>query len=209
MTDAPHTSQTDVAGDEDSRSSHVSTGKIVAISAPSGAGKTSVTRRLLAAHPDWRFAVSATTRACRGKEQDGVDYWFLSEEAFKSKIEGGEMIEWEEIYGNLYGTMRNEVERLLADSSVGRILFDIDVKGALSLRKAFPNDAVLIFIAPPSVDTLKQRLAGRKTETEEAIALRLGRVGMEMNLRDQFDYVVLNDNLDRAVKEVETILAGK
>ncbi len=206
MTDAPHTSRTEASGESEGDAFGSSSGRIVVISAPSGAGKTSITHRLLAAHPGWCFAVSATTRAMRKGEQDGVDYYFLTESAFRSKVDAGEMVEWEEIYGNLYGTMRHEVERLLSNQEVRRVLFDIDVKGALSLRKAFPNDAVLIFIAPPSIQALEQRLTQRMTETPEALGRRLQRAAMEMDLQREFDYVVVNDQLDQAVKEVEYIL---
>lgn len=181
-------------------------GRVVVVSAPSGAGKTSITHRLLERHPDWRFSVSATTRPRRAGELDGVDYHFLNLEEFRANIEGREMVEWEEIFGNLYGTMRREVERMLADPSVRRIIFDIDVKGALSLRRAFPQDAVLVFIAPPSMQELRHRLAMRRTETEEVIARRLQRAEMEMAQRGEFDCVVVNDLIERAVEEVEQCL---
>ena len=181
-------------------------GRVVVVSAPSGAGKTSITHRLLERHSDWRFSVSATTRARRAGERDGIDYHFLSVEEFRANIERQEMVEWEEIFGNLYGTMRREVERMLADSSVRRIIFDIDVKGALSLRRAFPQDAVLVFIAPPSMEELRNRLAMRRTETEEVIARRLQRAEMEMAQREEFDCVVVNDLIERAVVEVEDCL---
>lgn len=145
----------------------------------------------------------------RPGEQDGTDYYFLTEPAFRQKVADDDMVEWEEIYGNLYGTMRREVERLLADQNIRRVLFDIDVKGALSLRRAFPDDAVLIFIAPPSLEALEQRLTQRKTETDEALARRLERAEMEMEHQHKFDYVVVNDQLDQAVREVEGILSDK
>ena len=209
MTDAPHTSPSPVSGGSEGTSPRERTGRIVVISAPSGAGKTSITHRLLEAHPEWCFAVSATTRAMRPGEQDGADYYFLTEPAFRQKVADDDMVEWEEIYGNLYGTMRREVERLLADQNIRRVLFDIDVKGALSLRRAFPDDAVLIFIAPPSLEALEQRLTQRKTETEEAVARRLERAEMEMEHQRKFDYVVVNDQLDQAVREVEGILSDE
>lgn len=178
-------------------------GRLVVVSAPSGAGKTSITHRLLERHSDWRFSISATTRPRRANEQDGVDYHFLSVEEFRSSIDREEMVEWEEIFGNLYGTMRRQVEALLSDPNVSRIIFDIDVKGALSLRQAFPQEALLIFIAPPSMDELRRRLAQRKTETEDVIARRLQRAQMEMDQRGEFDCVVVNDQFERAVQEVE------
>lgn len=181
-------------------------GRIVVISAPSGAGKTSITRRMLEKHPKWAFAVSATTRARREREKHGEDYYFLDEDDFRRRVAAGEMVEWEEIYGNLYGTMRLEVERLLEDEGVERILFDIDVKGALSLRKAFPSEAVLIFIAPPSMEELERRLSSRKTESEGAIRRRLERASMEMEQRMEFDHVIVNEEIDTAVDEIESIL---
>lgn len=207
MTDAPHTSSSPVSGSSGRTASGAKTGRIVVISAPSGAGKTSITHRLLEAHPEWCFAVSATTRSMRPGEQDGVDYYFLTEHEFRQNVSGDGMVEWEEIYGNLYGTMREEVERLLANQNIRRILFDIDVKGALSLRRAFPDDALLIFIAPPSLQALEQRLSQRKTETAEALARRLDRAEMEMGQQHEFDFVVVNDRLDQAVQEVERILS--
>jgi len=176
--------------------------RVVVLSAPSGAGKTTIARRLLERHPDWRFSVSATTRARRDAEIDGRDYHFLGREEFLERVERGELVEWEEIYGNLYGTLRNEVERALREER-GRVVFDIDVKGALAIRSAFPEDAWLIFIAPPSMEELHRRLLGRHTETAEAIARRVERAGMEMAMRENFDTVVVNDSVERAVAEIE------
>lgn len=183
-------------------------GRLLVVSAPSGAGKTSITRRLLERHPDWRFSVSATTRPRRAGEQDGIDYHFLTVDEFRSTIEEGGMVEWEEIFGNMYGTVREEVEKLLADPDVRKIIFDIDVKGALSLRRAFPDETILVFIAPPSLDELHYRLAQRRTETEESIVRRLERAAMEMELRHHFDCIVINDRIERAVEEIEEYLEG-
>ena len=177
------------------------TGKILVISAPSGAGKTSIARRLLERYPEWRFSISATTRARRPYEVDGHDYYFLSREEFQGHIDAGELVEWEVIYGSMYGTLRKEVDRLFAEGTP-RVLFDIDVKGALAIRKAFPNEATLVFIAPPDVETLRERLRGRNTESDETLVRRLERVSMELSMQDAFDIVVINDDLDRAVEEL-------
>lgn len=181
-------------------------GKIVVISAPSGAGKTSIARLLLSRFPNWRFSISATTRQKRSHEVDGHDYYFLSREDFERRIKGGDFVEWEEFFGSYYGTPAHEVARLMNEESVEKILFDIDVKGALSIREAFPQDSILIFIAPPSIDVLQQRLMGRKTENEESIRRRMDRVRMEMEMQGEFDYIVVNDDLDRAAEELAQIV---
>ncbi len=177
-------------------------GKIVVISAPSGAGKTSIARLLLSRYPTWRFSVSATTRPRRSHEVDGYDYYFLGREDFEQRIDRGEFIEWEEFFGSYYGTPAYEVERLMNDDGVEKILFDIDVKGALSIRKAFPDDTVLVFVAPPSVEVLQERLLGRQTETEESIQRRMKRVRMELEMQGEFDYIVVNDDLERAADDL-------
>src|SRR5687768_10580779 len=152
--------------------------RIIVISAPSGAGKTSITHRLLDRHPDWRFSISATTRPMRPHEEEGVDYYFLTDSEFGDCVDAGGMVEWEAIFGKRYGTLRREVERLLRDSEVNAVLFDVDVKGALSIRDAFPDDAILVFVAPPSIEELERRLRGRMTESEESIRRRVDRAVM-------------------------------
>jgi guanylate kinase len=183
--------------------------RIIVISAPSGAGKTSITHRLLDRHPDWRFSISATTRTMRPHEEEGVDYYFLSEGEFGDCVEEGGMVEWEAIFGNRYGTLRREVERLLHDDEVNAVLFDVDVKGALSIREAFPDDAILVFVAPPSIEELERRLRGRQTESEESIRRRVDRAVMELEMQDRFDIIVVNDELDRAVDQVDRLLAAQ
>ncbi|MCX7985007.1 MAG: guanylate kinase [Bacteroidetes bacterium] len=175
------------------------------LSAPSGCGKTTIARAILQNHPEFLFSVSATTRPKRSGEVDGKDYYFLTREDFEQRIVRGELVEWEEIYGNYYGTLKSEVERALTQGV--SMLFDIDVKGALSLRRAFPNTTVLIFIAPPSIETLRERLVNRNTEDEETLKRRLERVAMELAMQNEFDYVVINDDLQRAIQEVETIIS--
>ena len=179
----------------------LSNGKILVISAPSGAGKTSIARKLLERYPDWRFSISATTREKRAHEVEGHDYYFLSADEFRNQIEAGELVEWEEIYGSMYGTLRREVERLF-DEGTPVVLFDIDVKGALSIKEAFPDQSQLVFVAPPDVETLRDRLIARNTESEETLSRRLERVSMEMSMQGVFDLVVVNDDLERAVEEL-------
>ena len=178
--------------------------KLIVISAPSGCGKTTIAREILKRHPEILFSVSATTRAKRTEEQHGKDYFFLSVEEFKKNIHDHELIEWEEIYGNYYGTLKGEVDAAL---SKGRsMLFDVDVNGALSIKTKYPNDTVLIFIEPPSVETLKERLLNRKTEDPETIKKRLDRVPMELEKGKQFDFHVVNDRLPRSTNEVDGII---
>ena len=177
------------------------------LSAPSGAGKTTIAREILARHPaEVIFSVSATTRAMRPGERDGVDYYFLTREKFEDLIASQALIEHEEIFGNYYGTPKSEVER--AKQMGKRLLFDIDVKGGLSIRRQFPNESLLIFIAPPDLHTLEARLRTRMTESDEIIARRLERAQMEMAMADQYDHIVVNDDLERAVGEVEGIIFG-
>ena len=179
-------------------------GRLVVISAPSGAGKTTIARAILEAHPTLEFSVSATTRPARDGEQEGRDYFFLTKEEFRRRIEEGDFVEWEEIYGNYYGTLRQEVDRALDGGR--HILFDIDVKGGLSIRKRYP-DSLLIFIRPPDLQVLRERLRNRKTENDAAVSQRMERVPLEMQLGAAFDYQVVNDNLPRAIAEVNGVVS--
>jgi guanylate kinase len=179
-------------------------GKLIVVSAPSGAGKTTIVKTLLAKHPGMLFSVSATTRPIRAGEVEGKDYFFLTREDFERKIEAGELVEWEEIFGNLYGTLKSEVDRALSQGRV--MLFDIDVKGGLSIKRHYPDDAVLIFIKPPSVEVLRQRLLNRRTEDPDTVERRMERVPMELEQGMKFDYQVVNDDLETAVAEVEKIV---
>ena len=175
-------------------------GKLIVISAPSGAGKTTIARAILERNPSLEFSVSATTRVQRTSEVEGRDYFFLTRDEFLRAVEAGEFVEWEEIYGNYYGTLRREVDRAL--ESGRHILFDIDVKGGLSIKKRYP-EALLIFIRPPDIEVLRERLRNRRTEDETTFARRLERVPMELAMGDAFDVQVVNDDLDKAIGEVE------
>lgn len=182
----------------------MSRGKLIVISAPSGSGKTTIAREIMKRNPSLGFSVSATTRPKREGEIDGKDYYFLTEDEFRRRVQAGEFVEWEEVYpGKLYGTLKEEVDRLLRSGH--DVLFDIDVKGGLAIKKQYP-EACLIFVRPPSIEVLQQRLAGRKTEDSETIAQRLQRVPMEIELGQQFDYQVINDVLSTAVEEVQRIV---
>ena len=179
--------------------------ELIVLSAPSGAGKTTIAREILARHPaEVIFSVSATTRAMRPQERDGLDYYFLSREKFEVLITSQALIEHEEIFGNYYGTPKSEVER--AKQMGKRLLFDIDVKGGLSIRRIFPKESLLIFIAPPDLRTLEARLRTRMTESDATIARRLERAQMEMEMAEEYDHIVVNDDLEQAVKEVEEII---
>lgn len=178
--------------------------RFVVLTAPSGAGKTTIARRLLAALPGLRFSVSATTRPPRDGEVDGRDYHFVSPERFQAMIEAGELIEWQEVYaGRYYGTPRAELAR------DGRaLLLDIDVKGARNIKRLYGRDVLTLFVAPPSLAALEARLRARGTETEETLHARLGRARAEMELADDFDHVVVNDDLDVAVAETLALVTA-
>lgn len=179
---------------------------LIVISGPSGSGKSTIVREMLARFPALRFSVSATTRIRRPGEQEGVDYYFLSPEDFRGRIAAGELAEWEEIFGNFYGTLRATVEAVLAAGE--HMLFDIDVKGALSIARKYPAETLSIFIRPPGIETLRERLARRGTDAPDVIERRLSRAGMEIGLAAQFRHDVLNDDLTRALAETEAIIRG-
>ncbi len=175
--------------------------QLIVISAPSGAGKTTITKRILAEHSDKiSFSISATTRQMREGERDGIDYYFLTKEEFKQKIKENALIEYEEIFGNYYGTLVSEIDRAKLQGK--SLIFDIDVKGGISIRTRFPQDSLLIFIAPPSIDVLRERLTNRGTESEEVIERRLSRAAMEMGMATVYDHIVINDDLEHAIVEV-------
>ena len=180
-----------------------SSGRIVVVAAPSGSGKTSIAKEILRRYPSLRFSVSATTRPKRPAETDGKDYFFLERAEFEKRIAAGAFVEWETIYGNLYGTLRSEVDAALAHGM--HLMFDVDVKGALSIKRAYP-EACLIFIRPPSVEVLEQRLRARLTEDAETLRQRMARVPMELEQAALFDHVVVNDVLDKATDEVDAIV---
>lgn len=178
-------------------------GKLIVISAPSGSGKTTIAKAVMAKYPTIEFSVSATTRPVRKGEKEGKDYFFLDRAEFERRIQQEMLVEWEEIYGNLYGTLKSEVDRALSQGRV--ILFDIDVKGGLSIKRHYP-EALLIFIKLPGFEILKERLTKRNTEDPAALERRLARVPMELELGAQFDHQVENDDLARAITEVEALI---
>ena len=182
----------------------MSSGKLIVVSAPSGAGKTTIVKALLAKYPAMLFSVSATTRPKRDVEIEGTDYFFLPRAEFERRIAAGELVEWEEIYGNLYGTLKAEVDKAL---TTGRtMLFDIDVKGGLSIKRMYPRDSVIIFIKPPTIEILRERLRNRKTEDDATFKRRMDRVAMELGMASRFDYQVVNDNLEQAIAEVDKLV---
>lgn len=176
---------------------------LIVISSPSGGGKSTIAKHLMSLYPRLDFSVSATTRKKREGEIDNKDYFFLSKEEFLEKIEKNDLVEYEEIFGNLYGTLKSEVSKSIDNNKT--ILFDVDVKGALSLRKNFPNQTLLIFIAPPNFEILEERLRKRRTETEEEITRRLARAEEEDKYRDIFDYLIINDDLSESFRRIEEI----
>ncbi len=177
--------------------------KLYVFSAPSGSGKTTIVRDVLKSHPDFVFSISATTRKKRADEKEGVDYFFLSENEFLEKVSKGDFVEWEKFYDYYYGTLKNLVDDNL-DKGLSSV-FEVDVKGALNIKKHYPN-SVLIFIAPPSIQELKERLINRNTETDDDLNKRIERAEMELSFKDRFDYVVSNINLEEAKIEVKKII---
>jgi guanylate kinase len=180
-------------------------GKCIIFSAPSGAGKTTIVRYLLRNVDKLAFSISAASRNPRGREQDGVDYHFLSVEGFKEKIDGDEFVEWEEVYkNNFYGTLKSEV---LNSWQAGKtVLFDVDAIGGLNLKRIFGEKAKSIFIQPPSLFVLEQRLKNRRTETTEQIKMRLDKANEELSHASKFDYVLMNDNLEKACYEIKGVV---
>lgn len=175
-------------------------GKLVIVTAPSGAGKTTIVKHLLASLPNLVFSISATTRTQRQTEIAGKDYYFFSETEFKQKVAENAFVEWEEVYpGKFYGTLQNEVERIWNQGK--HIIFDVDVKGAMSLKNKYPDQTLSIFIEPPSVEILIERLKNRNTETPETLNTRIERVRYELTYSQQFDCVIINDNLEVAKRQ--------
>ncbi|HET6225213.1 MAG TPA: guanylate kinase [Bacteroidia bacterium] len=177
-------------------------GKLVIFSAPSGAGKTTIVQYLLKKIPNLEFSVSACSRAKRAGETHGVDYYFISVEEFKQKIKNEEFAEWEEVYkDNFYGTLKAEIERIRKKGH--HIIFDMDVVGGINLKKQFGDQALAVFVMPPSIEHLEERLKSRETETPESIARRIGKAEVELLTSHQFDTVILNDSLEHAFAEAE------
>lgn len=180
-------------------------GKAIIFSAPSGSGKTTLVKHLLQNNPDLGFSISAATRDKRGrKEEHGKDYYFLSPEDFRKKISANEFVEWEEVYaGNFYGTLKSEIQRIWDEGK--NVIFDVDVKGGLNLKKYFGEKALAIFVKAPSIEVLKQRLNDRGTESEESLSRRLFKANFEMGFQDQFDVVLVNEELEKSKVEAQKL----
>jgi len=175
-------------------------GKLVIISAPSGAGKTTIVNHLLQNVTGLEFSVSATTRSPRGKEKNGKEYYFISGEEFREKIRNNEFAEWQEVYkDHYYGTLKSEIERIWTGKK--HVIFDVDVRGGINLKSIFGQKAISIFIMPPSVEELEQRLIKRATDNTAKIKMRVEKAIEEMKLANQFDHIIINDNLKRAQNE--------
>ena len=177
--------------------------KIVIIAAPSGAGKTSVTRHLLKSLPDQlAFSISCATRSPRNNEKDKVDYYFITVEEFKQRINRKEFVEWEMVYaGKYYGTLKSELHRIWDDQKTP--LLDVDVKGGLNVHRLYPNRSLSLFIEPPSIEELEKRLKARGTETPESLRARISKASYELTFKNQFDHIIVNDSLERACREAE------
>ena len=182
-------------------------GKLLIVSAPSGSGKSTIVHYLMDEHPEFRlaFSVSATSRPPRGREQDGVDYYFLSPKEFRRHIKNGDFLEYEEVYEDrFYGTLKSQVEEKLA---VGKnVVFDVDVKGGINIKRYYGDKALSIFIQPPSIETLRERLIGRGTDEMEQIEERLAKAEYEMSFAPQFDHIIINDDLETAKQEAVALL---
>ena len=180
-------------------------GKAIIFSAPSGSGKTTIVKHLLKTNPDLGFSISASTRDRRGRtEKDGQDYHFLTPLQFKELIDKNEFVEWEEVYeGNFYGTLKSEIERIWNEGK--NVIFDVDVKGGLNLKKYFGDKALSIFVKVPSIEILKERLHDRGTETAESLSRRLFKAQFEMTFQDKFDVVLVNENLEKSLAEAQRL----
>jgi guanylate kinase len=182
-------------------------GKLVIISAPSGAGKTTIVNHLLKKEFGLEFSISATTRSTRGKEKNGKEYYFISTEDFKKKIRNNEFTEWQEVYKDqFYGTLKSEIERIWSDKK--HVVFDVDVKGGINLKNIFGARAISIFLMPPSVEELEKRLLRRAIDDKSRVKVRVEKAIQEIKLADNFDRIVINDNLERAQKEVYEMVSS-
>ena len=179
--------------------------KVIIFSAPSGSGKSTIIGHLLKRIPNMEFSISATSRKPRPGEENGREYYFLSHDEFKQKVAEDKFVEWVEVYqGTCYGTLKSEIERIWQKGNV--VIFDVDVLGGVSLKKIFGDKALSVFIQPPSIEVLEQRLRNRNTETEESLRKRIERAEMELQYSNQLDVVVVNDDLETAINETETIV---
>ncbi len=182
-------------------------GKLIIFSAPSGTGKTTIVKHLLTKDFNMEFSISATTRTPRGQEKNGIDYYFLTPDEFRKKINADELLEWEEVYTDkYYGTLKSEVERITSKGN--NIVFDVDVVGGLNIKKMYGDQAIAIFIKPPSVEELKNRLLIRGTDSMEVIQQRLDKAEEEISYANGFDEIIVNDKLENAINEVETVLSN-
>src|ERR1700748_1853543 len=180
-------------------------GKLIIFSAPSGAGKTTIVHHLLSKFPDLEFSISATTRQARGEEKDGIDYYFITKEEFLHWIAKKQFVEFEEVYsGTFYGTLRAEIERIWSKGKT--VIFDIDVEGGLHLKRKYEDQALAIFVQPPSLEVLKKRLAGRGTDSEEKLSERFIKAEKELNYAPQFDIILKNHDLQTACAEAEKLV---
>jgi len=177
-------------------------GKLIIFSAPSGAGKTTIVRHLLEQNLNLEFSVSATSRGMRHTETNGKDYYFLSPEEFKSKIDNNEFLEWEEVYsGTFYGTLKSEVERIRKNGN--NVIFDVDVVGGCNIKKYYGDEALAVFVQPPSVEELRNRLISRSTDSPEGIEKRVAKAEYELTFATQFDRIIVNEHLETAFDEAE------
>lgn len=180
---------------------------MIIFSAPSGAGKTSIVKGVLDRVPDLEFSISACSRPQRKGEQDGMDYYFLSADEFRSKIAQGSFLEWEEVYpGSYYGTLHQEVERIWQKNK--HVIFDVDVAGGVTIKKQYPQQALSIFVMPPSIEELERRLKQRGTETAQSLEKRLGKAQHELSFASQFDQILINDDLDQAIDKATRLIQG-
>lgn len=179
--------------------------KAILFSAPSGSGKTTIIREILKRFDCFEFSISATSRNPREGEKDGVDYYFLSPDEFHQRVHNGQFLEWEEVYaGTCYGTLKSEIDRIWDNGHV--IIFDVDVNGGRNIKKYFGADALSLFVMPPSVEVLEQRLRSRGTDSEEAITKRLARSAEELKMADRFDVTIVNDILEKAVDQTQQVI---
>ena len=182
-------------------------GKLIVISAPSGAGKTSIVHHLLKNLPELSFSVSACSREKRDNETHGKDYYFLGVEGFQNKIKEDAFLEWEEVYENqYYGTLKSEIERIWSEGKT--VIFDVDVIGGLNIKKQYPKECLSLFIMPPSVDVLRERLSGRGSESEEKLEMRLAKAEQEISKNQEFDKVILNDDFGIACEETMEVITN-